>query len=136
MTSRELSVFILVSSFILHSCSSGSKQKLLVGKWKYVNQYSADGINLLNESSAREINETNSKIILEFKEDSTFQSIRSDSGKKEILATGFYRISEDQNSIQLTGQNNQQSKLQILMLTPDSLKYESMGDIMVNERIK
>ena len=109
----------LLVTIICFSCSEPSKEKMLVGKWEFskTERMVPEDTIFSPESDLEHLNEMNKGLIFIFNEDKTFES----KTLNQETTKSRFRISNDGNFIVIEGNDNQDTKWQIIALTKAKL---------------
>src|SRR5206468_12878812 len=117
-----LGSLLLICGFV--SCSEQSKEKMLIGRWKYSGMEGHDGTAVdLKDSITNLVHKNNEGIVLIFGQDKTFESGKENTNGFESFGKGTWRLSTDQNFILTTDKNGKENKLQIIKLTADKFAF-------------
>lgn len=117
-----LTSFLLICGFV--SCTETSREKMLIGKWKYSGMERHDGTAVdLKDSTANRVNKNNEGIILVFNEDKTCRSGKETNNGFESFGNDTWQLSTDENFILMAGKNGREDKFQIIKLTGNKLVF-------------
>jgi hypothetical protein len=106
------------------SCTETSREKLLIGKWKYSGMERHDGTAVdLKDSTANLVQKKNEGVILVFNQDKTFESGKEKNNGFESFGKETWRLSDDQNFILTKGNDGQEHKFQIIKLTRNKFVF-------------
>jgi hypothetical protein len=117
-----LGSLLLICGFV--SCTEPSKEKMLIGKWKYSGMEGHDGTPVdLKDSMTNVAHKNNEGVILVFNQDKTFESGKEKNHAFESFGKETWKLSTDQNFILTTGKDGQEHKMQIIKLTRNKLAF-------------
>ncbi len=107
--------------FIHNSLFAQPKNILIIGGWKFEKLISADSTEI-----SKELIESNKGIILTFKKNGTFSTIKKTKNKIVNLGIGKYKISKDEKYL-----IQEDNELLILTLNKDNLIFKSFENVII-----